>query len=305
MSSAALDRRVAFLLESQNSDGGWGYKSGKRSWLEPTVWAMLALHGRPDAAGALNRGWNLVRHWQLADGGCRPNQEVESSNWATSLWVTLHCVRGVYDAPSQRAVDWLLQERGAEGRWWRRTLLRITGGKEEFNSAWCGWSWWPGTSSWLEPTVHAVIALRKVAQAGRSAAPARQRIVEAERMLLDRRCPDGGWNYGAREALGVGLPSYPETTGMALLGLLGSRDPSLAGSLSLARKMWKDSPTPMGRAWLSLALRAWGQQPPGDLELNVRYADVLLASLEAMSAPGGNLELLAARPMAAKAPINQ
>ena len=45
---------------TQNGDGGWGYFAGKRSWLEPTVYALLALHGRQKSA-EWQKGWNLLR----------------------------------------------------------------------------------------------------------------------------------------------------------------------------------------------------------------------------------------------------
>src|ERR1041385_6757383 len=44
-----LAARVAALRRTQNPDGGWAYFSGKQSWLEPTFYAALALHGDPAA----------------------------------------------------------------------------------------------------------------------------------------------------------------------------------------------------------------------------------------------------------------
>ena len=98
-----LQHRVQFLMESQNTDGGWGYFPGRRSWLEPTAWAMLALHGRPECEKALETAWGLVRFWQLGNGACRPCQEVDAPSWVTSLWVTLHCVRQVNDVRLYRS----------------------------------------------------------------------------------------------------------------------------------------------------------------------------------------------------------
>jgi hypothetical protein len=291
MASLALQDRIAFLLESQNPDGGWGYFRGRRSWTEPTAWAMLALHGRAGGEAAWNRGWELVRSWQSSDGGCRPGPEVREASWVTALWVTLHCVRGTHDAPFGRGVEWLVRERGVEGAWWRRTLRSLGGEQESFNPAWCGWSWWPGTSSWLEPTVHALVALRKVEASGHGTARVRQRVAEAERMLLDRRCADGGWNYGVREALGQALPSYPETTGMALAALSGNGDASVKAAAGHAGTMRATARSAMGRAWLKVAMRLWGERVE-DTEGRAAGGDVQRAALEAIGAVDGNWALL-------------
>jgi hypothetical protein len=45
-------------------------------------------------------------------------------------------------------------------------------------------------------------------------------------MLEDRQCDDGGWNYGNAVVLGDRLPSYGQTTAVALLALQG--DPRMA-----------------------------------------------------------------------------
>src|SRR5258706_177994 len=77
--------------------------------------------------------------------------------------------------------------------------------------------------SWVEPTAYALIALKKLRPVqgdGRSD----RSIAEAERMLYDRACAEGGWNYGNSTAYGVELPPYLETTALALLALQDRRD---------------------------------------------------------------------------------
>ena len=49
------------------------------------------------------------------------------------------------------------------------------------------------------------------------------RVQMGEAQLMDVRSRDGGWNYGSPAALGVDLPSYPETTALALVALQGAR----------------------------------------------------------------------------------
>jgi hypothetical protein len=110
-------------------------------------------------------------------------------------------------------------------------------------------------------------------------------------MLLDRRCVDGGWNYGVREALGRALPSYPETTGLALVGLAGHPDPTVRAAAERAGRLRVASRTALGKAWLKLAQRLWGL-PAEDEPEGAPVRDVLLAALEVLAWSGGNWGLL-------------
>ena len=281
MPESYLGQRLRQLNQSQNPDGGWGYLEGKRSWLEPTAYSLLALH---DQAGttAWEKGWTLLRSWQREDGAWRPSGQVEDAHWSTALAVTLHCARGIYDKQFHKGVDWLLESSGEEAR----LILRIaafirgespTGHSLEFR----GWGWRPETSSWIEPTVHSLIALKKAAPQI-SGHLLKRRIVLGEGMILRRRCFDGGWNYGSKTVLGVDLPSYPETTALALLGLQGSRDAELGPAIDLARKLYHDPQPPMTKALLKLSLALYGnkfpEQQPAD-----PGRDAMVTALEAIS----------------------
>jgi len=63
------DFRLGLIETAQNADGGWGYFPGKESWLEPTVYALLALAGEPHARPAMGRATRLLRSWELGSGG--------------------------------------------------------------------------------------------------------------------------------------------------------------------------------------------------------------------------------------------
>jgi hypothetical protein len=107
-------------------------------------------------------------------------------------------------------------------------------------------------------------------------------------MLLNVRCVDGGWNYGNRTARGDELRSYPETTGIALVGLQGR--PELGKTLDLAGGMLRETASPMARAWLTIALRVNGIFVAApDTQVT---PDVLITALEALGAPDGNHSLL-------------
>ena len=158
-----------------------------------------------------------------------------------------------------------------------------------------GWPWKEGTSSWVEPTAHALVALKKVArkkvEAQKSAVnitSLSERVRSGEAQLLDIRCRDGGWNYGNRTVLGDDLRSYPETTGLALLGLQGVK--GAEKSIDLALKMVQGGVSPMARAWLTVALRLHGVQPPA--LTGPATPDVLITAIEALAAPEGNYRLM-------------
>jgi hypothetical protein len=83
-----------------------------------------------------------------------------------------------------------------------------------------GWAWTDGTFGWVEPTARAVLALRLLRPG--ATAP----IADGVAVLEDRQCDDGGWNYGNPVVLGDHLPSYGQTTALALLAFQG--DPRAA-----------------------------------------------------------------------------
>ncbi len=99
-----------------------------------------------------------------------------------------------------------------------------------------------------------------------AAAPIRtlkNRLTGARNFLLAHRCADGGWNHGAKQALGVDTPSYPETTGTVLLALAGQLsgqgDASFAPSIARAEAWWNDCPSCEAASWLALGLGAIGR----------------------------------------------
>jgi hypothetical protein len=243
---------------------------------------MFALDGRGDRA-ALDRAWRLVESWQLPDGSWRPGAGVAGpGTWVTALGVHLCCARGQFDDRFTRGVRWLLGTEGSERRWLPRLIAAIQPGGPDTDLTHRGWPWLPGTSSWVEPTSQAIVALRL-------AAPhypgVETRVRDAEELILTRKCRDGGWNYGSRRALGIDLPSYPETTALALVGLQ-ARSGALGEEIRHARGLFEQTRSRLARAWLSIALRNLGEQTPapdgepGD--------DILLAGLEAMAHPEGN-----------------
>lgn len=282
------------LRRAQNRDGGWGYFPGKQSWLEPTLYAALVLRGET----ASEKAWGLVSRWQQPDGSWRPSAEVQIAHASTALCVTMAAVRGEFGTPLHRGVDWLLNTEGIESNLTTRSIRAVGNWfglvKDKRDMSLKGWPWKPETSSWVEPTAHALVALKKCS-AKVPSHELRERVNLGEEMILGVRCVDGGWNYGNRTARGQDLRSYPETTGIALVGLQGRTD--LGSSLDLAGRMLNGDASPMARAWLGVALRLHGVPvaPPAEA---APQPDILITALEALGAPEGNYHLLKAEAVA-------
>src|SRR5712692_4194630 len=248
-----VESRFAMLEATQNNDGGWGYFPGKQSWLEPTAYTLLALAGGERGRRAFDRGWRLLRSWQAPGGGWRAGAAVDQVHWATSLAVTLHSVAGVYDEAFRRGMEWLIASTGAESRLVSRVAHWLEPSVVEFDPELSGWPWQTGASSWIEPTAHALMALRRAARRVEDAVLS-VRIDTGERMLLERRCRDGGWNSGNRRVPGADLPSYPETTALALMALDGQPSVKWGAALDRVQQLWSETSSPLARAWLAACL---------------------------------------------------
>jgi len=286
---ARLDR----VRATQNADGGWGYFAGRHSWLEPTCYALLALQSETDreSKAAFARGWNLMRSWQLPEGGWRPAEIVPAASWVSALCVLLHQLQGVDDGSYAKGLAWLVGMRGSEGSLFERAVNLVKRLPVEYDRRWKGWPWSPDASSWVEPTALSLLALKK-AQARRAAANIGERILEGERMLIDRRCGDGGWNYGNRRVLETELPSYPETTAVALVGLQSCRLIPLESAVAVGVRQHRETQSRLAKAWLSVALQVHARDPAPAAGETPLSREVIVTALEAIAARQGGVECL-------------
>lgn len=264
------------LRQAQNADGGWGYFPGKQSWLEPTVYAAAALAGEP----AADRAWALLKSWQGSDGGWRPSANVPIPGWGTSLCVSLAIARGEFGEPFQKGAAWLLNAKEIETPLWKRALFHtgLFGANRDFSLT--GWPWIAGEVSWVEPNVHGIVALKQ-AEMRLPSNRLNERVRMAEAQLIEARCPDHGWNYGSSGALGYALVAFPETTGLALIGLQGHAD--IEKSLELAAAMARDTVSPLARAWLTIALRVHGRDVPPSAVTIASTPEITVAALNILA----------------------
>jgi hypothetical protein len=236
IASSLLKACLPYLRAAQNDDGGWGFTQGLESRVEPTAWCVLALNEFSETLGAHEatvRGFGYLERTQLPDGSwsATPGQEQGSWTTAPACWALL-AHREQAQETLERGLNWLLQTTpGDAGRWWR--FVRRLRAKRSISSQsdqLYGWSWTEGTASWVEPTAYALIVLRSSPEKPLSK-DARKRISIAQKMLLDRMCPGGGWNCGNPMVYGVAGEPQVIPTIWALLALRNSDTPEFKKSL--------------------------------------------------------------------------
>lgn len=195
-----------FLLAAQKEDGGWPYQPGTQSSPEPTCYSLLALRDNKTTNGfvaPVQKGlrWLLPR---VNEQGALTLQDDNEPHWTTSLLVTTLRQLGAANEARKKSVEWLLQWKGKRVPQQEEVAL---------NGDLVGWPWVNDTFSWVEPTSQAILALKFCGYGNHP------RVTEAERLLLDRVCQDGGWNYGNHTVLGAPLHGYAATTAWAILAL--------------------------------------------------------------------------------------
>jgi Squalene-hopene cyclase C-terminal domain len=213
---------LPFLLYAQNVDGGWGFHPKSESRAEPTCWALLALAGCSTAVSetAAARGLAYLRTAQLPDGSWPSTPEEKSGCWVTSLSCWVLQKRQDSTAAIGAGLRWICQDWPRDTTPWRRFLAKFSTQSElhPINNAYRGWSWTPGTSSWVEPTSFALISLEQ--GPGKDVPQeAKRRRELAEAMLYDRMCPGGGWNCGNARVYGVPGDPLVGPTVWALIAL--------------------------------------------------------------------------------------
>ncbi|MDQ6676329.1 MAG: terpene cyclase/mutase family protein [Acidobacteriota bacterium] len=283
MHQPAYDRLI-WLRSIQNPDGGWGYHEGTQSWLEPTLYALMAFLAWDAPEEDVLHAWSYACGLQRADGSWKASRNVDESHWSGSLCMNIALRRGPPGELFARGLHWLLGARGSEGRLTARLGRLLDPSAVEYDPTLCGWPWTAGTNSWIEPTCHALIALARAREIADSPY-VRSRLDQGRKLLLDRRCRDGGWNYGNRRVRGYDLPGYPETTALALLALTACGEPNMEGMITRAKSFYNEpGASNLARAWLSIALRAAGH--PVELEETRRGTGIMTAALETIAWSG-------------------
>lgn len=256
-----MSRYLQHLRERQLPDGSWPYRLGSQDGLaEPTCYSLLAFRAAGEPAPREDTSLQWLESLKRKSGGFAPQQGVEIANWATSL-VTLVFLHYQREESAQTGIDWLLGLTGMESGWLARQVRNVLNLSSQYPQNFHGWPWIANTVSWLIPTTLASLALQK-ANSMRPHPKQEYRIEQSYSMIIERRCDDGGWNHGASAALGVPAPSYPETTGMALLCLQSVPSSAIPRADEVALSMLSETHIASTASWLQLGLQSRGIAVP-------------------------------------------
>lgn len=232
------------LVEARNPDRGWAYRPARLSRLEPTCLALLALAHAGDGIPDVDvlRRWPRQDGWLVDVAGAPPNQAFNAIAALTLL-----------QDPSAAALAEPIVTRLIASKGVRTTTNEVVP-MENLQA----WSWIDGTVSWVEPTAWCLLLLKKWRMRG--PAPAvNERISTGERMLFDRACRIGGWNYGNSRVYGKDLWPYVPTTALALLALQDRRDhPVVQRSLEQLQKDVATERSAVALGLTIICLRVYG-----------------------------------------------
>jgi hypothetical protein len=239
--------------------GGWSHY-GAQFGTEPTSLALLALYSSPTAS--------TVPREELASllAPRRPNGlwpalgdgAAGVSFWASAIAINTLMILGAAPETFTGALDSLVNCRPLEASWLVRLKFRLSDRQVRFDPAKYGWAWVPDTVSWVVPTSMALITLERARKQGLIRGRGLQnRLRLGAEMLIDRACPEGGWNAGNAVVYGVPLRPHVDATAIALAALRFHHDlPIVRDSLTWTLNRI-DCPSAYSLAWVILSAAAY------------------------------------------------
>lgn len=250
-----LSRAFEFLELVQANDGGWGYSPAGVSIIETTAMVILTLQNSSSASPAIKRAAEWILSFQNSDGGWGFCPQDIESGWQTA-WAMLALSKlGSGKEACEKGIQWLLNVEVMQ----IKDAELLASGKEvaQIDFSLRGWPWLPGEASWVEPTALTILALKDHL----SRITVKERVEEAIRYLIDRRCAGGGWNVGNPVMFNAYLPARVTPTAMALLALAEVRPQEISSDdiRVLRAEMFRDHGT-MALAWGLWALHVLGEE---------------------------------------------
>lgn len=218
----SLEQGVAALKDRQNRDGGWGYFENTQSRIEPTCWAVTALTAPEEHEGAtwLNAAQQCLLADQAEEGFWKASPEMKTGNWVTSLGCAVLSQHPGAENAALAGIKWLCEDYPLDSSPLLRFLRSFSSkaNKPDYENAYRGWGWTPRTSSWVEPTSFALLAMHEFDR-HRLPPVAERRRKLAVALLYDRMCPGGGWDCGNPRVYGVAGEPLVLPTAWALIAL--------------------------------------------------------------------------------------
>jgi hypothetical protein len=257
---SALHRMLKELLRRRISrTGGWGHR-GTQFGTEPTCLALLALNSsQADSRRTLEDLGPLLAR-QLPNGLWPATDEYAAGGnfWATAMAVNTLMILGASSETLAASLHALVRCRPLETSWLVRLKFRFSDRQVRFDPTKFGWPWVPETMSWVEPTSMVLIALERAKNQG--LVPGSEfwnRLILGAEMLLDRACPEGGWNAGNAVVYGAPLRPHVDATALALAALrFHYHLPTVNSALTWMLNR-TDCPSAYSLAWVILAAVAY------------------------------------------------
>ena len=258
-----LDQAAKLLRQTQNPDGGWGAIAEKQSNTESTALGLLALRSLDDSRenSVLEKAEQWLANTQNPDGSWSYGAGSKAPSWSTALAVMALSDSSVEGERLVRAGNWILAQEGSKPGILAKLILALSFQKKavHLNDDLVGWSWTPGSFSWVEPTSYCLIALKKI-KSRLSAKAVQERVDQAELMIYDRMCEGGGWNYGNAAVYGDPLWPYPDITALALIALQDHKERNdNRVSLRALSKMAETTDSGLALGWATICLSVYGE----------------------------------------------
>jgi hypothetical protein len=201
--------------------GGWSH-CGAQCGTEPTSLALLALYSYPSGSTATREELAPLLAFQQPNGlwPADADRAAGVNFWASALGVNTLMALGATPKAVGASLDALVHCRPRETSWLVRLKFRLSDRQVRFDPRKYGWPWVPDTVSWVLPTSMALITLERAKRRGWICGrEVEDRLRLGAEMLLDRACPEGGWNADNAVVYGVPLRPHIDATALALAAL--------------------------------------------------------------------------------------
>jgi hypothetical protein len=222
--------------------------------------ALLALYSYPSGSTATREELAPLLAFQQPNGlwPADADRAADVNFWASALGVNTLMALGATPKAVGASLDALVHCRPRETSWLVRLKFRLSDRQVRFDPRKYGWPWVPDTVSWVLPTSMALITLERAKRRGWICSrEVENRLRLGAEMLLDRTCPEGGWNADNAVVYGVPLRPHIDATALALAALrFHYRLPTVRNSLTwMLDRM--ECPSAYSLAWMILAAAAY------------------------------------------------
>jgi hypothetical protein len=129
------------LRQRQMRSGGWAYSGSSQESIEATCMSLLGLSPERESGSA--SAVEFLFNSQLANGAWPAFRGDTEGSWTTPLALSTMIVTNHTSEACQRALKWLVAEKGEEGHWLWRWKFKTVDRNVRFDPDKYGWPWSP------------------------------------------------------------------------------------------------------------------------------------------------------------------